>query len=80
MKPFMKLITFCCASCLLALTACAEDTVYRNLYEGVKPRELSATQPIPATPREPQMPYDQYKAERDKLQETDTAKSRDPVY
>lgn len=76
----MKFISFCCALVLLALTACAEETVYRNLYEGVKPRDPSAAQPISATSREPQMAYDQYKAERDKLQEKDTAKSRDPVY
>ncbi len=51
---------------LLTLGACADP--YRNLYEGAQHREGRVDQPIPARPSEQQVPYDEYKHEREKLQ------------
>ncbi len=54
---------------LLSLGACADP--YRNLYEGAQHREGRVDQPIPARPSDKQVPYDEYKHEREKLQKNE---------
>jgi hypothetical protein len=57
----------------VVLSACAADTVYRNLYNGLESYDVNLkNQPIPPRPLESHMPYEQYKAEREKLQEKNT--------
>jgi hypothetical protein len=49
-----------------ALCGCADP--YRNLYEGLQKRE-GIVNPA-AKPAESNVPYDQYKSEREKLRDT----------
>ena len=53
------------------MSGCADP--YRNLYQGMQQREAIAN-PL-AKPADNSIPYDQYQAERDKLQHPNSEKT-----
>ena len=63
--------------CIVVLSGCADP--YRNLYEGMQKREGTAN-PL-ARPAQDNVPYDRYKAERDKAQDkaSDKPHGSDPA-
>lgn len=61
----MRYIALPMLLCIIVLSGCADP--YRNLYEGMQKREGIAN-PV-AKPAQDNVPYDQYKAERDRLQD-----------